>query len=106
MIWCCCCTIYFSENTRKFSAGIPHVSIYLDDILVTGTSEAEHLDTLDQVLNHLKTAGLRLKQRKCAFMLESVNYLGHKISQKGLQPTEEKVRAITEASPPTNVSQL
>ena len=73
---------------------------------MTGTSEAEHLDTMDQVLNHLKTAGLRLKQRKCAFMLESVNYLGHKISQKGLQPTEEKVRAITEASPPTNVSQL
>ena len=35
-----------------------------------------------------------------------VDYLGHKISGKGLQPTEEKVRAIMEASPPTNVSQL
>ena len=39
-------------------------------------------------------------------MLESVNYLGHKILEKGLQPTEDKIRAITEASPPTNVSQL
>lgn len=82
------------------------MSIYLDDILVMGTSDKEHLETLDQVLSHLKTAGLRLKQSKCAFMLESVNYLGHKISGKGLQTTEEKVRAITEASPPTNVSQL
>ena len=96
----------FQRTLENLLQGIPHVSIYLDDILVTGTSEAEHLDTLDQVLNRLETAGLRLKQRKCAFMLESVIYLGHKISQKGLQPTEEKVRAITEASPPTNVSQL
>ena len=39
-------------------------------------------------------------------MLESVNYLGHKILKKGLQPMEDKIRAITEASPPTNVSQL
>ena len=39
-------------------------------------------------------------------MLESVNYLGHKILEKGLQPMEDKIRAITEASSPTNVSQL
>ena len=86
--------------------GIPRVSIYLDDILVTGTSEADHLDALDQVLTRLEDAGLRLKQSKCAFLLPSVDYLGHKISEKGLQPTEEKVRAIKEAPPPTNVSQL
>ena len=84
----------FQRTLENLLQGIPHVSIYLDDILVTGTSEAEHLDTLDQVLNRLETAGLRLKQRKCAFMLESIIYLGHKISQKGLQPTEEKVRGI------------
>ena len=96
----------FQRTLETLLQGIPHVSIYLDDILVTGTSKAEHLETLDQVLNRLETAGLRLKQSKCAFMLESVNYLGHKISEKGLQPTEDKIRAITEASPPTNVSQL
>ena len=39
-------------------------------------------------------------------MLPSVEYLGHKISAEGLQPSGEKVRAIREAPPPTNVSQL
>ena len=39
-------------------------------------------------------------------MLPSVECLGHKISAKGLQPSGEKVRAIREAPPPTNVSQL
>ena len=56
--------------------GIPHVSIlYLDDILVTGASDEEHLTTLDKVLSHLEEAGLRLKHNKCAFMLPSVEYL-------------------------------
>ena len=45
--------------------GIPHVSIYLDDILITGTTETEHLNTLDEVLSQLETAGSKLKQNKC-----------------------------------------
>ena len=61
---------------------MPHVSIYLDDILVTGISEADHLKTLDEVLNRLETAGLRLKRNKCAFLLPSVEYLGHKMPAK------------------------
>ena len=67
--------------------GIPHVSIYLNDILVTGASDEEHLTTLDKVLSHLEETGLRLECNKCAFMLPFVEYLGHKISAKGLQPT-------------------
>ena len=33
--------------------GISHMSIYLDDILITGTTETEHLNTLDEVLSRL-----------------------------------------------------
>ena len=39
-------------------------------------------------------------------MLPSIEYLGHKISDKGIQPTEEKVRAIVKAPAPNNVTQL
>ena len=49
---------------------------------------------------------MRLKKEKCVFMVPSVEYLGHSISKEGLQPTAEKVRAITEAPQPTNVSEL
>ena len=81
--------------------GIPGVSIYIDDILVTGKTNKEHLKNLDEVLSRLEWSGLRLKRSKCAFMLPSIEYLGHKISAEGLQPTQEKVRAIQEAPPPT-----
>jgi len=48
--------------------GIPNVSIYIDDILVTGDTEASHLETLSKVLDRLQAAGLKLKKSKCEFM--------------------------------------
>ena len=39
-------------------------------------------------------------------MLPSVEYLGYKISEKGLQPTDAKITAIKNAPVPKNVLQL
>ena len=50
--------------------------------------------------------GMRLKRSKCCFMLPEVEYLGHRISKNGLHPTIEKVRAISDAPTPTNMTQL
>ena len=81
----------FQQTIEGILRGIPHVSIYIDDILVTGTTESEHLQTLDKVLTQLHDAGIRLRRDKCAFMLTQVDYLGHSISAEGLRPSEEKV---------------
>ena len=40
---------------------IPGVVVYLDDILITGPSEQEHLDTLEAVLQKLQEAELKWK---------------------------------------------
>ena len=81
----------------------PSVAVYLDDILITGATDAEHLQTLDKVLDRLECNGLMLNQSKCVFMAPTVIYLGHRIDQYGLHPTDEKVRAIRDAPQPTNV---
>ena len=86
--------------------GIPRVSVYLDDILITGKTEVEHLQNLEEVLSRLQAAGAHLKRGKCVFMLRSVEYLGHRISEKGLHPTTKKVHAIQQAPPPSNQAQL
>lgn len=49
-------------------AGIDHVTVYLDDILLTGLSEDQHLRTLDLVLFQPEGAGLQLKKYKCVLM--------------------------------------
>ena len=68
----------------KISYKESHVSVYLDDILVTGATEQEHLDNLDKVLSTLEAAGMRLQHARCAFLLPAMEYLGHKISAQGL----------------------
>ena len=86
--------------------GIQNVVVYIDDILVTGTTQEVHLNTLNVVLNCLKNAGLHLKKSKCPFMLQSVVFLGHKIDVQGLHPFLEKVKEIKDAPKPRNVFQL
>ena len=86
--------------------GIPAVVVYLDDILVTGPSEEEHLSSLKQVLTRLQEAGLRLNKRKYHFLVPSVTYLGYKIDSEGLHPTDEKLKAVQQAPEPASVTEL
>ena len=90
----------FQRTLETLLHSIPNVCVYLDDILVTGKTTKEHLDNLTEVLTRLETAGMRLKQQKCQFLMSEVEYLGHRITPDGLQPTLTKVNAITEAPAP------
>ena len=96
----------FQRTIENILQNLPHTCVYLDDILVTGKTESEHIKNPEEVLIRLKKAGLRLKKQKCSFMLPSVDYLGHSVTPEGLQPTKEKIRAITDAPVPTNLAQL
>ena len=40
------------------------------------------------------------------FLVPEVKYLEHKISNQGIEPTKEKVKAVTKASVPRNISEL
>ena len=86
--------------------GMRGVSIYLDDILIAGTSIDENVENLEAALQKLQAVGLCLNYKKCFFCHSSLEYLGHVISEQGIQPTEEKVHAVKEAPPPKNISEL
>ena len=85
---------------------IPSVVVYIDDILITGATEAEHLQTLSKVLERLESAGLTLKKEKCVFASTSVTYLGHTIDRDGIHPTPDKVQAVQQGPTPKNVTEL
>ena len=96
----------FQRAMEELLKNISGIFLYLDDILISGTTESEHDERLRQVLATLQTAGLRLSIDKCTIGVKSVTYLGYKIDQEGIHPTKEKVKAIAEAPAPTNVTQL
>nr|XP_061786525.1 uncharacterized protein K02A2.6-like [Nerophis lumbriciformis] len=96
----------FQRAMDQILHGLPGVQCYLDDILCTGSTDQEHLDNLDAALQRLKEYGLRVRKDKCEFFQLSVVYLGHVIDARGLHTAPSKVRAIVDAPPPENVSQL
>ena len=94
----------FQRVMESVLQGIPGVCTYIDDILVTGQDEQQHLDHLEEVLRRLREAGMRLK--KCLDLLLSVDYLGHMINAKGLRTSDTKVEAILQAPAPRNIAEL
>ena len=96
----------FQRTMENLLQGIPHVVVRIDDILVSGKDELNHLANLEKVLSRLSSAGLRLRLDKCLFMQSSVTYCGYVITGDGIQPMAAKVEAIKNAPEPKDVSQL
>ena len=96
----------FQRVMDSLLQGIPGVVVYLNNILVTGPSDHEHLESLKEMFTRLEKVGLRLNEKKCQFLASEVTYLGYRIDSEGLHPTNEKIQAVQSAPEPTNITEL
>lgn len=99
-------TAKFQRIMEKLFQGMEHVTVFVDDITVTGKNNDEHLKNLELVFKKLNDAGLTVKLAKCEFFKEELYVLGHIISSTGIKKSRDKVQAIEEAEPPTTVQQV
>ena len=91
---------------EKVLVGLPFTCVIMDDVIVSGANDEDHLLNLEAVLQRFEKYGLKVNSKKCSFLQDKVIYMGRQISAKGLQPTTEKVEAIRQAPIPTNVTEL
>jgi len=96
----------FQRTIKNLLQGIPHVVVRVDNILVSGKDDPDHLANLEAVLSRLFTAGLKLRLGKCLFMQPEVTSCRYVISGTGIQPVVAKGDAIKNAPEPKDVSQL
>ena len=96
----------WQRTIEQVLQGIPGVQVLLDDMIITGKSDEEHLHNLDLVLSRLEEYGLRLNLDKCQFFKDNVTFCGHIIDKDGLHKTPDKIEAITNAPTPQTVTQL
>ena len=85
----------FRPHLRRF------VLVFFDDILIYSKSWNEHLSHLRKVLEILQQNSLFAKESKCCFGVTSVEYLGHVISNKGVEVDPSKIQTIIEWPTPT-----
>lgn len=96
----------FQRMLESLLRGIPKVIVRLDDILISGSTDEDHLKNLTEVLERLKNAGLRLNKKKCSFFKPEVVYCGNVVSSEGTRPLKSNVEAILNARAPLSVTEL
>ncbi len=77
--------------------------VYLDDVLVFGASVTQVLERLELVFIRLRSAGLKLKPKKCHLFKTEILYLGYKISADGVHTDPAKIKAVKEFPRPTSI---
>jgi len=96
----------FQKTMDMMLAGLNGTVSYLDDIIVTGIDLNDHLKNLTKVFERIQEYGFRINKNKCAFLQDSVEYLGFVIDKSGVHTSSMKTKAIVNMPNPTNVSQL
>ena len=98
---------YFQVLISKVLKGLHSFTMaYLDDIIIFSKDKEEHLEHLRIIFQHLKEAGLKLKRSKCDFIKRHIQYLGHLISQDGIQPLPEKLESIRDMPASRNPKEI
>ena len=87
---------------KKFDFAIA----YLDDIIIFSRTVEEHLSHIKQVFVKLRNATLYMKFSKCHFFTKEIQYLGHILSTKDIQPLPSKIQAIQTMHPPKTPKQV
>ncbi|PFX16885.1 Uncharacterized protein K02A2.6 [Stylophora pistillata] len=105
--------VELDKRSREITTFVSHRGLYservanmADDLIVHGSGIKERDRNLHAVLTRLKENGLTLNGDKCQFRLPKLTFFGHDLSRQGVAPSEKKVAAILNASPPQDASQL
>lgn len=101
----CASEIYKSVMSRMVE-DIDGAEVIVEYILVWGENLTEHDERLKKVLERARDYNLKLSTEKCEFRRKEVTYVGHVLSSEGLKADPEKIRAVTEMTPPANKKDL
>ena len=96
---------HLMQNTLA-ELNLRYCVIYLDDIIVFGCTEEEHLECLCIMFKRFWEFNLKLKPSKCSFLQLEIMYLARHISRRGILPSQDNVRAMEEFPMPETYTQV
>jgi Reverse transcriptase (RNA-dependent DNA polymerase) len=100
------CPASFQRLMETVVNGIANAIVYIDDLLVHSATHEEHLATLGQVLKRLVQHKIKINLQKCVFGSKEVSYLGFRLTEEGIKPGTDKLKAVKNAPPSSNVHEV
>ena len=99
-------SIYFMYLTNKAFMEFldKFVVVFIDDILIFSKTEEEHVEHLRLILQKLREHKLYAKRSKCEFWLKEVSFLGHIVSNGGIEV--DPSRDVLNWKPSTDVGEI
>jgi hypothetical protein len=76
--------------------------IFIDDIIIFGKTYEEPLDNLRLVFNRIRQYNMKLAPEKCSFFTRKVKYVGHVVSEAGVEVDPAKTEKVVNCPKPTN----
>ena len=92
-----------SENNPDLAKTI---LLYFDDCLIPAETFEEMVTKLELFLTAIEKIGLKVQPRKCVFCKQRVKWLGHIITEEGIQPDPDRVRALTDYPTPKTLEDV
>jgi hypothetical protein len=89
---------------QPFLGKICHV--YLDDIVIWSNSMEEHIANVKTIMGALRDAKLHVNQKKTKLFCDEINFLGHHISQRGVEADNSKVARILDWPTPKTAKEV
>ncbi|CAB1120470.1 unnamed protein product [Ectocarpus sp. CCAP 1310/34] len=97
---------WFVKVIKRVVQGLDRVVAYLDDVTCFDEEPLEHVRNMIEFFKSLRQYKPQAVSREGRVGVSHANFLGHTISQAGVSPDGDKVRALTKMPPPANVKQL
>lgn len=101
-----CAPELFQNLMESILAECPNIVVFIDDILIFGNTEAEHDAAVRKALTVLNRYGIMLNDHKCKFKQREVDFLGHRLSEKGISASADKVKSIVACRAPGTREEL
>lgn len=79
---------------------------YMDDLIVVGFSETQHIQNLRKVFEICRKRNLKLNSEKCQFFRNEVSFLGHLCTADGLKPDPNKIQVMLKFQRPQDKSEV
>lgn len=101
-----CAPEIFQRIMDETFGDIEGLIIFLDDLLIFSEKAEILQETTQKVLERISSSNLTINKEKSVFEVDSVEFLGMIISQDGVQPSEEKIKAIVDFPQPQTYKEL